>query len=128
MNIETKIRNLIKYMDEHDQPYDDMFEEIIKLVNKHHDDWYNEARIAHQENEQLRLQCQSAVQDKQSIIASLSTQLKICMKELDIAERTIRSIKNETCFNCDGKQQVVNTKTGSYEICAICEGLGVSPL
>lgn len=30
MSIETKIRNLIKYMDDHDQPYEDIFEEIIK--------------------------------------------------------------------------------------------------
>lgn len=56
MSIETKIRNLIKYMDEHDQPYEDMFDEVINLVNKHHDDWYNETRIAHQENEKLRME------------------------------------------------------------------------
>lgn len=56
MNIETKIRNLIKFMDECDQPYEDMFDEIIKLVNKHHDDWYNESRIAHYENERLRME------------------------------------------------------------------------
>lgn len=47
MSIETKIRNLIKYMDDHDQPYEDIFEEIIKLVNNHHEE-RNKQTSAHE--------------------------------------------------------------------------------
>ena len=118
---EREIELIVDDLMECDQPACEIANQVVSRVNR-------EMESLRKENEQLRLQSQAAIQDKQSIIASLSTQLKICMKELDVAERTIRHIRNEPCFNCEGKQQVLNTETGIHEICAICDGSGVAPL